>query len=433
METVINYKKKIASRFIPIEGANAQTDLPESDEYIYSEKIDGQLGIAVVNNGEVAIYNRSGVVLDLPHISAAFPKDQTGIWAGELYLPLDRSRNFKVASALANDKASIRFCVFDAVHELDKPNDDRVVIVQKSITEGDIVHPMKCHKTTSRKELAKFYADAVESGKEGLVVINNLGYTYKLKPMVELDVAVIGYSMKEDGSGIRALLVGLHDGEGWIVVASVGGGFTDETRTQWLQKLQPLECEADIVLVANNRLAYKWVKPSIVIQIKCIEIINEDSSGTIKKDKLTYGGNQYQSIRKSNAVSLISPVFLGIRTDKVANVEDTGINQLTSRIELISNADEGADELQKSDIIFREVFIKESKTGSAVRKFVGLKTNKSFEQSFPPYVLYYTDFSAGRKDPLQTEIKIASSEEKLRELLDKGIEENVKKGWERVG
>ena len=409
METVINYKKKIASRFIPIEGANAQTDLPESD---------GQLGIAVVNNGEVAIYNRSGVVLDLPHISAAFPKDQTGIWAGELYLPLDRSRNFKVASALANDKTSIRFCVFDAVHELDKPNDDRVVIVQKSITEGDIVHPMKWHKTTSRKELAKFYADAVESGKEGLVVINNLGYTYKLKPMVELDVAVIGYSMKEDGSGIRALLVGLHDGEGWIVVASVGGGFTDETRTQWLQKLQPLECEADIVLVANNRLAYKWVKPSIVIQIKCIEIINEDSSGTIKKDKLTYGG---------------SPVFLGIRTDKVANVEDTGINQLTSRIELISNADEGADELQKSDIIFREVFIKESKTGSAVRKFVGLKTNKSFEQSFPPYVLYYTDFSAGRKDPLQTEIKIASSEEKLRELLDKGIEENVKKGWERVG
>ncbi|MBK7638285.1 MAG: hypothetical protein IPJ13_31420 [Saprospiraceae bacterium] len=45
METVINYKKKIASRFIPIEGANAQTDLPESDEYIYSEKSTDSLAL----------------------------------------------------------------------------------------------------------------------------------------------------------------------------------------------------------------------------------------------------------------------------------------------------------------------------------------------------------------------------------------------------
>ncbi len=433
METVINYKKKIASRFIPIEGANAQTDLPESDEYIYSEKIDGQLGIAVVNNGQVTIYNRSGALLDLPHITTAFPKDQEGIWAGELYLPLDRSRNFMVSSAIANDKTSLRFCVFDAVHELDKPNDDRVVIVQKSIPEGEIVHPMKWHKTASRKELAQFYADAVESGKEGLVVINTLGYTYKLKPMVELDVAVIGYSMKEDGSGIRALLVGLHDGEGWIVVASVGGGFTDETRAQWLQKLQPLECEADIVLVANNRLAYKWVQPSIVIQIKCIEIINEDGSGLIKKDKLSYDGSQYQSIRKTNAVSLISPVFLGIREDKNANADDTGINQVTSRVEWTKDTITDTEELQKSEVIFREVYIKESKTGTAIRKFVGLKTNKTLEQSFPSFVLYYTDFSAGRKDPLQTEIKIASSEDTLREMLANGIEENIKKGWEKVG
>jgi ATP-dependent DNA ligase len=433
METVINYKKKIASRFIPIEGANAQKDLPESDEYIYSEKIDGQLGIAVVNNGIVTIYNRSGVLLDLPHITAAFPKDQEGIWAGELYLPLDRSRNFMVSSALANDKTSLRFCVFDAVHELDKPNDDRVVTVQKSIPEGDIVHPMKWHKTASRKELTQFYADAIESGKEGLVVINTLGYTYKLKPMVELDVAVIGYSMKEDGSGIRALLVGLHDGEGWMVVASVGGGFTDETRVQWLQKLQPLECEADIVLVANNRLAYKWVLPSIVIQIKCIEIINEDGSGTIKKDKLSYDGSQYQSIRKTNAVSLISPVFLGIREDKKANYDDTGINQVTSRVEWTKDTNIDTEDLQKSEVIFREVYIKESKTGTAIRKFVGLKTNKTMAQSFPPFVLYYTDFSAGRKEPLQTEIKIASSDGTLREMLATAIEENIKKGWEKVG
>ena len=55
------------------------------------------------------------------------------------------------------------------------------------------------------------------------------------------------------------------------------------------------------------------------------------------------------------------------------------------------------------------------------------------EQSFPPFVLYYTDFGAGRKDPLQTEIKIASSEDTLREMLATSIEEHIKKGWEKVG
>ncbi|MBK8624418.1 MAG: hypothetical protein IPN86_02210 [Saprospiraceae bacterium] len=55
------------------------------------------------------------------------------------------------------------------------------------------------------------------------------------------------------------------------------------------------------------------------------------------------------------------------------------------------------------------------------------------EQSFLPFVLYYTDFSAGYKYPHQTEIKIASSEDTLREMLVNGIEENIKKGWEKVG
>jgi hypothetical protein len=48
------------------------------------------------------------------------------------------------------------------------------------------------------------------------------------------------------------------------------------------------------------------------------------------------------------------------------------------------------------------------------------------------FVLYYTDFSARLKDLPQTEIKIASTKDKLREMLANGIEENIKKGWEKV-
>jgi ATP-dependent DNA ligase len=430
MEILINYKKKIASRFIPIEGANALTDIPESDEYIFSEKLEGHIAFIIVDH-EVNIYNRSATKLDLPHITAAFPKDQTGIWAGELYQNSPRSRSFHVASAIANDKNSLKFAIFDVVHELEKPFEERMAMIQK-IPENDIIHQMQWKKASSRKELLSHYNDLIEKGSEGMVVHNSIGVIYKLKPVAELDVAVLGYSLKEDGPGIRALLVGVYDGEQWIIVGSVGGGFTDEARIEWADKLQSIETDADIVLVAKNRLAYKWVTPTIVIQIKCIEVINEDSSGIIRKDKLIFDTNGYTSLGKTNGVSLISPVFLGIRDDKTPSIEDTGINQISSRVEILKDENTETSSQIASKIIFRQVYTKVSKTGTAVRKFVGLKTNRTIDQKFSPYVLYQTDFSAGRKEPLQTEINIAATEEILELLLLQAIEEKVKKGWEKL-
>lgn len=432
METLINYKKRITSRFIPLEGSSVINELPESDLYIYSEKLDGHLAFAVVSQGKIILYNRSANVLDLPHITNEFPLNLEGIWAGELYLPKVRSRSFQVSSAIANNKEELRFAIFDAVHEIDKQINDRIEIVKSMIPSGEIIHPVTWQKTNSQKELLNEYNKAIESGKEGLVVHNTLGYTYKLKPSVELDVAVVGYSMKEDGSGIRALLVGLYDGEGWVVIASVGGGLNEQSRTDWLDKLQPIECDADFVLVANNKLAYKWVQPQYVIQIKCIEIIPEDSNGQIKKELLVFNNGAFSFIRKTNACSLISPVFMGLRTDKIAGPDDTGILQLTLRVEVTHDESEEIVHNIKSDIIFREVFIKESKTGTAVRKFTGLKTNRSLQNSYAPFVLFYTDFSAGRKEPLQTEIKIASDELVLQKLFEQSKEENIKKGWVKL-
>jgi predicted peroxiredoxin len=433
MENLVDYKKKIVSRFIPIEGGNISTDLPDSDEYYYAEKIDGNLGLAVVADGKVTFFNRSGVSLSLPHLESAFPSDCSGIWAGELYTSKDRSRFFEVASAIANDKEKLHFAVFDAVHLLDKPTIERIKAVQERIPVTELIHSITWVKATAKKEVVEKYKETIEQGKEGLVIHTSIGATYKLKPSLTLDLTVLGHSMKEDGTAIRALLVGLYDKDQWIVVASVGGGFSEEDRIAWVQKLEPLECNSDFVMVANNRLAYKWVKPTIVIQVKCIEIINEDSSGTIYKDNVTYQeGIGYESHGKVPAASIISPVMMGVREDKTPGAEDTGINQITSRVEILQDEKPDLEELPQGSILFRHVYTKNAKTGTAVRKFVGVKTNKTLLQGFPPYYLYLTDFSAGRKDPLQTDIKIATTEDQLKSLLDKAIEENVKKGWDKI-
>lgn len=434
MESLINYKKKIVSRYIPIEGNEAVHDLPESEEYVYSEKVDGHLAYAVVKDNEVKFFNRSATPLHLPKLQSIFPKDREGIWAGELHLPEGRSRVFAVTSAIASSPDELHFAVFDAIHELNKPVLERIKIVESSIPDLGQLRPIKWIRGSNKSELVKFYQEHTANGSEGAVVHSPLGMTYKIKPSIYLDLTVIAYSLKEDGSGLRALLVGFCVESEWVVLASVGGGYSEQDRLDWINKLQPLEVQSDIVLVANNKMAYKWVKPQIVVQVKCLEIINEDSSGFIKKDRLQYdqSSNTYVSQGKVTAASLISPVFMGERADKTANEEDSGIKQITDRIEIGTDQMRSKLNLPDSEVVMREVYIKSGKGGTTVRKFIGLKTNKTLENNFTPYYFYYTDFSAGRKEPLQTEIKLCSTEEKLKEIFIAYIEENVKKGWEKV-
>ena len=434
MEQLVNYKRRVASRFLPLEGDSAQQDLPESEAFIYSQKLDGHLGFAVVEGDSVQFYNRSGTALNLPALAAAFPR-LDGIWAGELYMSAGRSRAFQVATAVASGGEGLAFAVFDAVHALEQSTTERIELVERTIPAGERVHPVAWARTDSRKEILARYQEALEAGQEGLIVVPAHGLGYKLKPIIELDVTVLGYSMKEDGSGIRSLLVGLMDDEGvWQVVASVGGGYNEDDRAIWLQKLEPMVTDGDILLVAKNRLAYKWVRPEIVIQIKCIEAIVEDATGTIWKERLRYDGEAgYLSQGKRPGVSLLSPVFQHQRSDKQPGADDTGLRQVSDRVEIgeaTATASEGAE--QAGEVLFRKVYTKSGKGGVAVRKFVGVRTHRDGAR-FPAYYVFFTDFSAGRKDPLKTDISLAADEAGLQRQLEALEAENVKKGWELAG
>ena len=89
------------------------------------------------------------------------------------------------------------------------------------------------------------------------------------------------------------------------------------------------------------------------------------------------------------------------------------------------------EKLKASEIIKREVYVKDGKNGKSLRKFVSWKTNKEDTGLYPAYILYFTDFSSGRKEPLQTEIFTALNENELDAKFNDLIAENIKKGWER--
>ena len=87
--------------------------------------------------------------------------------------------------------------------------------------------------------------------------------------------------------------------------------------------------------------------------------------------------------------------------------------------------------LPASEILKREVRVKELKGKKMVRKLMMWKTNKESAQrgEFPAYVLHLTDFSPGRKDPLQREIRVSDSLEQIQTFYADMEKEYFVGGW----
>ena len=129
--------------------------------------------------------------------------------------------------------------------------------------------------------------------------------------------------------------------------------------------------------------------------------------------------------------SVISPVYLKMRSDKKPGIQDTRISQITKVVSLGVSSETNTI-LEKSEIISREVYVKKSKGTNMVRKFMIWKTNKEKSADFPAYVYHYTDFSPGRKEMLKKEVKVSNSKSQIKKIFDSEILENVKKGWSKA-
>ncbi|MFN4951460.1 MAG: hypothetical protein ACK5F0_07560 [Flavobacteriales bacterium] len=130
-------------------------------------------------------------------------------------------------------------------------------------------------------------------------------------------------------------------------------------------------------------------------------------------------------------MSLVSAVFIRKRTDKTVCVAHTGMQQLSDF--LIPSATEAhPKQLVDSQIVLREVYTKENKNGKMVRKILGLKTNKEDTGLFPPFLVLYTDFSAGRAEPMDQEITWCASQSSMQDKVTALRAEYIKGGWNKV-
>lgn len=309
----------------------------------------------------------------------------------------------------------------------------RLEMLRSIVPDEGPVHSVPVTTVEGTTEVAGLYDDLVEKqGAEGIVVRCSDGRALKVKPEVTLDMAVLGYTIRDGAAGreIRSLLIGAHAGDGaWVPLGTVGNMAEGMDRSALLSILEPFDMPSTYRHAASTGQLYRMTRPAVLVECRVLDVQVEDSRGRpISQPELAVRDDEVTVVGRASAATLLNPVALRIRTDKGEPAEGASWRQVEQWITAPAS---GVAALPASQVIRRQVWTKTTKDKVDVRKLVVWQTNKEdVDPSYPAYVVHWTDYSAGRKTPLTRDVRPAPSLEAAQGLSDALVADNIKKGWE---
>jgi hypothetical protein len=438
MISVQEYKRKVTSRFISTDPSLIGQSIVEADYYLASIKYDGHLGILNIEKGKATLTGTDGTERKIPAIlKAAELLKEDMVLAGEICVFKDgkSGSHSDVSSAVAKpEKFDIRFAVFDIYSYkgelIDMPLKEKQELIEKLLGK-EVIFPVEQQLFESRKDLVQFF-EQVTKEEEGIVVRSSLNMIYKIKPILTLDLVVVGYALNIDGI-FRDFLLAYCTGENeYQLIGVCGSGLSESQKLQWLKRLEPMAVPSEYTEVSRAKTAYQMVRPEIVLELSCLDVINEAKNDAVLKMELKYEeGKGFDIMGPKPGLNFFAGVIKCEREDKKPTVQDCGLRQFENIMLPLEKKAEASEHVL-SQIIKREAYYKSGKGGTAVRKFVLLKTNKEKSGHFPAFALVYTDYSAGRKTPLDQDIFIFDNQKEGEEKMELLIAENIKKGWEKA-
>lgn len=434
------YRQVVAQRYTPCPPGDIARMLAAPPFYV-SRKVDGELWYLVIATDGPQFVAANGRVATggdglLDHVDLPVGT----VLAGELHVASStgRERVGDVAKALAEGGAGLAFGAFDIVqHQTvtwrDTTYAARLDLLRDLVPASGPVHAIAVTTVEGDADVIGLYQDIVEKqGAEGIVVRCADGRVLKVKPEVTLDLAVLGYTVRDGTSGAeaRSLLIGLHaDEDRWVPLGTVGNMVEGIDRVSLLAMLQPLDTPSGYRKAASTGQLYCMVRPEVLVECRVLDVQVEDSRGRpIRQPELAIRDGQWTATGQASAATLLNALVTRLRPDKANPQEGARWEQIET---YVTTPGQAAD-LAASDVIRRQVWTKTSKEGKVdVRKLVLWKTNKdAIDPTYPAFVVHWTDYSAGRKTPLTREVRPAPTLDAATALADAMIADNIKKGWE---
>jgi hypothetical protein len=450
------YKRTTASRYRSIVQEELGTHILPG-KLLVSPKIDGELWFLVMDGGdEVFLASPKGRIVsgDVPVLNEArkFLPRAVGrtILAGELFAIKGKGKqgrprvgDLSAAMGGAENAAVERmaFAAFDSLLGGDSDNNgsiplygDRLEMLGRLLDGGKRLKAIKTKSVGGGPELESLFEQWVEGGRgEGLVIRTPENSIYKAKPSINIDAAIIGYTLSsEDPGKVGSLLLGMMREDGQFQVIGSCGNMPDEQRFAFLAQLTQHPCASNYRHANSKGALYQFVEPTTVVEIRLTDIQSEDSAGDpVQRMVLERSGDDWRAVRQCPGASILHPVFVRVRDDKSINSTDIRVSQLLERC-LVTSINKTAQRLvlPASEVLRREAYVKTVKGELAVRKLVIWQTHKEdIERAYPAFVVHWTDYSAGRKDPLKREVRLAPDKAGALGLGDAFISKHIKKGW----
>lgn len=460
LEVAEQYDIEVSNRFIAIKPSDLPLRYGSDSRVLETTKYDGEGVFVYFENGrdpEIFTFNApSGRVrVGLPCLKELAAKlkaagTKKALLRAELYLreTVDGRRcasadvNRASHSNDPNDANRFRLAILDAVmhngQDL-RANQSNFLATWRLLGELAGTDPSQLsHRSeggeVSGADLTRIFNEKCGGGLEGLVIRRlDRPETCKLKPRLAVDTAVVGYVEGEfEGNyGMMSLLTALayppnERGQAVQSIARVGSGFSDQDRVDWLARLATLRTDAPLAMSDSDGRPIRFVRPGFVVEIEAEDILpaDEEASG---QQVFNWNQNRWHFEGLAATPRLLLPTFGRLRPDKEFTPQAVRLSQLTRREiaqpELINR------NLPPLELLRREIYTKEVKGAIAVRKLV-VGRRPATSGAFP-YVIFWTDFSAGRKTPLEVTTLFAHTEARAEALAKKLIEENVTKGFER--
>jgi hypothetical protein len=449
LNKALNYKKRIAGAYSALNREQIGNFLPDT-EFIITRKIDGELQVLFYNGEDVFSVNGYGnVKYGLPcfeelkeNLKAKGVKK--AVLAGELHVDETdgRKRIYDLLKELGQDgnKELIHLTLFDLIELEDKPvssENYKEIVEQLSgfVGKGNKVHVVTIKEGKNRDDLKSIFDSYIADNSEGIVVRGAFPRVYKIKPKYTIDAAVVGFSESEEKGKVRSILLALMNEDGTFqIVGKAGSGFNDEMRVMFYNQLSKSTVDSSFIETDSNNVAFHMVRPEMVVEVGCNDIITELSSEPVTNAVVEFKDDKYCFHSMMYGGTLLFPVLERIREDKKVNPVDIRWKQVELLV-VINHipTEQSLANLPKSEVISREVYRKEMKGKILVQKFVILKTNKEkVDKRFPAYVFHYTNFSPDRKDPLDKDVRISNDLDQINEIKSQYLDECIKKGWEKV-
>lgn len=449
MSAIRAWRRAGAAHWRSVVPADLGRWLPTGTSYA-SPKVDGELWFLVLEPQQAPLLvssdGRGLSGLPLLAEAAKLSVESRVILAGELYVATSQGRPKAQALAevleggAAAATGKLGFVAFDWIADAAPIHwPQRHAKVQQLLAGGRRLSVTPAERCTTVEEVMALFATWVEGGKaEGVVLRTEDGRIFKLKPELHLDCVVTGYTLHaQDPSQVAAIAIALLRPDGrFQLIGSVDGLGNEQTRRRLLAELKGRECPSRLAYATHQGTVFQWIRPERVVELRVTDVDSDDPDGTrIIDPVLSYDlFDGWVSLRTLSSVRLRDAVFERFREDKGVNPVDLRLSQLSERAHLPdSELPLEANSLPSSTLMRREVYVRQARGVTAVRKLLVWRTNKDkIDPAFPAWVIHWTDYSPSRAEPLVRIVRPAPDAITAERIATELIEEHLKKGWERV-